>query len=101
MMSGENYQLIYQKKAWDEYQKLDGSQKIFVDKGLQRIKLFGMLTGQPLSDGLINCRKLKNRRMGLRIIFRQDNQKVEVIQILAIGKRSDKQVYRDAEQRLN
>ncbi|WP_125765290.1 type II toxin-antitoxin system RelE family toxin [Levilactobacillus mulengensis] len=97
----EAYAIAYLEEARNDYQKLDGSQKVFVDKGLNRIRKLGMQAGQPLAGSLINCRKLKNKRMGLRIVFRQVDQEIQIIQILAIGKRADKAVYRDAAQRLS
>ncbi len=97
----ETYAIVYLAEARNDYQKLDGSQKVFVDKGLNRIRKLGMQAGQPLAGSLINCRKLKNQRMGLRIVFRQADQGIQIIQILPIGKREDKAVYRDAAQRLS
>ncbi|MCI1290182.1 MAG: addiction module toxin RelE [Lactobacillus sp.] len=95
-----NYQLVYFKKARQEYDNLDGSQLVFVDKGLDRIAALGMTAGQPLRGELAGCNKLKNRKMGLRIVFTQEDKKVKIIQIVAIGKRSREQVYRDAVLRL-
>lgn len=95
------YAITYLEEARNDYQKLDGSQKVFVDKGLNRIRKFGMQAGQPLAGSLINCRKLKNKRMGLRIVFGQADQEIQIIQIQAIGRRADKAVYRDAAQRLS
>ena len=83
-----------------DYDSLDGSQKIFVDKAIARIKEFGMQAGQALHGSLSECRKLKNKKMGLRIVFRESNGKIEVIQIVAIGKRDKKEVYKTAENRI-
>ena len=80
---------------------LDGSQKIFVDKALNRIKLRGMSAGQPLHGSLALCNKLNNKKMGLRVIFREVQGKVEVVQIVVIGKRDNETVYKVAENRLN
>jgi len=99
--NGEKYELVYLSEASEEYQKLDGTEKIFVDKGLQRIMILGMQAGQPLPGSLIKCHKLKNKRMGLRIVFRQENREIMIIQIIAIGKRADKKVYQDAVRRLD
>ncbi|AYM02031.1 addiction module toxin RelE [Levilactobacillus yiduensis] len=95
------YQLTYLPAAWQDYQHLDGSQKVFVDKGLARIRILGMRAGQPLAGELSHCHKLKNKRLGLRIVFRQVDQQIQVIQIVAIGQRADKRVYHTAEQRLS
>lgn len=96
------YQIKWTEYSKDDYEKLDGSQRVFVDKALNRIKLRGMSSGQPLRGNLIGCNRLKNNRLGLRIIFRevQDEDEVEVIQIVVIGKRSNKDVYNTAVIRL-
>ena len=39
--------------------------------------------------------------MGLRVIFREIKGKVEVIQVVVIGKRDNETVYKIAENRLN
>jgi mRNA interferase RelE/StbE len=83
-----------------DYDNLDGSEKIFVDKGLAKIKVFGMNAGAALHGDLSACRKLKNKKLGLRIIFRESPKGVEIIQIVAIGKREDLKVYKSATDRL-
>lgn len=83
-----------------DYDSLDGSQQIFVDKAIVRIKESGMQVGKALHGSLSKCRKLKNKKMGLRIVFREANGKIEVIQIVAIGKRDKKEVYKIAENRI-
>lgn len=52
-----------------------------------------MDAGQPLRGNLTGCNRLKNNRMGLRVIFREIKDTVEVIQIVAIGKRDSNKVY--------
>lgn len=95
------HQIEWTEYSKKDYDNLDGSQKVFVDKALNRIKLYGMDAGQPLHGALSQCNKLKNRKMGLRIIFREVQGKFEVIQIVVIGKRDKNAVYKIAENRLN
>lgn len=45
-------QLVYFEEARDEYNQLDGSQLTIVNKGLNRIKAYGMTAGKPLSGSL-------------------------------------------------
>ncbi|MFD2831045.1 type II toxin-antitoxin system RelE family toxin [Corticicoccus populi] len=94
------YELQFTQYSQAELDKLDGSKKIFVYKAFQRIKIRGMEAGQPLSGELNQCRKLKNNKLGLRIVFREVNDKIEVIEIVAIGNRSDKEVYKNSIKRL-
>ena len=95
------YQIEWTEYSRDDYDKLDGSQKIFVDKALNRIKMYGMDAGQTLHGALAKCNKLKNKKMGLRVIFRESQGKIEVIQVVVIGKRDKKAVYKTAESRMN
>ncbi|WP_204305256.1 hypothetical protein [Lactobacillus johnsonii] len=59
-----------------------------------------MQAGQPLHGKLINCRKLKNKKLGLRIVFRQDKNYIRIINIVTIGERRRNKVYKEAEKRL-
>ena len=95
------YQLEWTQYSKEDYEQLDGSQKIFINKALDRIKLRGMEAGQPLHGNLAKCNKLKNKKMGLRIIFREAEGTVQVIQIVAIGKRDKERIYKLAEERLS
>lgn len=94
------YELQFTHYSQKDLDKLDGSKRQFVDKAFKRIKDRGMQAGQALSGDLKHCNKLKNNRLGLRIIFRELNDKIEVIEIVAIGNRSDREVYKDAIKRL-
>ena len=94
------HQIKWTEYSRDDYDKLDGSQKVFVDKALNRIKLRGMDAGQPLHGALAQCNKLKNKKMGLRVIFREVQGKFEVIQVVVIGKRDKETVYKIAENRI-
>lgn len=95
------YQLEWTQHSKEDYEKLDGAQKIFVNKALDRIKLRGMEAGQSLHGNLAQCNKLKNKKMGLRIIFREVKGTIQVIQIVAICKRDKEKIYKTAEDRLS
>ena len=94
------YEIIYNKLSQKDYENLEGSQKIFVNKGLAKIQQDGMAVGEALHGNLSGCNKLKNKKLGLRIVFTQRKRGIEIIEIVAIGKRSDKEVFVDAEYRL-
>lgn len=96
-----NYKISFFNEAKLEYDNLDGSQLTFVDKGLDRIAAKGMSAGAPLYGKLEGCRKLKNKKMGLRIVFTQTNKTINVISIVAIGKRRRFEVYNNAVKRVN
>lgn len=94
------YELQFTEHSLKEERSLDGNERVFVDKAFQRIKERGMEAGQPLKGDLKNCRKLKNKKHGLRIVFCQIDNKIEIIEIAAMGKRSNSEVYNNAIKRL-
>ena len=96
----EPFELEWTEYSKADYDSLDGSQLIFVDKALNRIRLLGMEAGVPLTRELIGCRKLKHRKLGLRIVFRQSEKGIQIIQIVAIGSRGDSVVYNQSKARL-
>jgi mRNA interferase RelE/StbE len=94
-----SFELEWTDYSRKDYEALDGSQLVFVDKGLDRIRKLGMAAGLPLAGDLAGCRKLKHNRLGLRIIFQQSKRGITIIQIVAIGARSDSVVYKQAKHR--
>lgn len=94
------YSIEFLEEAKEDYKGLDGSQRKLVDKSLKRIKERGMEAGEALHGDLAGCRKLKHKKAGLRVIFRQSAKGLEVVQIIAIGKRSDSEVYNTANTRI-
>jgi mRNA interferase RelE/StbE len=99
-MAETKYELEWTELSKKDYDSLDGSEKVVVDKGLTRIRLFGMAAGEPLSGNLSSCRKIKHRKRGLRIVFRRSKTGVEIIEIVAIGKRENFDVYISSKKRL-
>ena len=51
------YSIVWTEYSKDDYEKLDGSQKVFVDKAINPIKLNGMDSGEPLRGNLAKCNK--------------------------------------------
>jgi len=96
----ERFSLSFYSEAKKDFKKLDGTQKIFVLKAFNRIIQKGMSAGQALHGELHNCRKLKNKKMGLRIVFTQEDNQINIVEIVAIGYREDMKVYKNAEKRL-
>jgi mRNA interferase RelE/StbE len=94
------YNPVFTEYSQLDYDDLDGSQRIQVLKSLTKIEENGMNTGQPLHGNLWDCRKLKHKRLGLRVIFRQSDIGIEIIEIVAVGKREDDEVYQIAAKRL-
>jgi len=93
------------KEAQEDYDALDGSQKKWVKAAVERLKVRGGEIGEPLhkspTDDLRGCKKLKNKSLGLRIVFRViSSGECQIIEIIVIGKRSDSEVYHMAGKRL-
>ena len=87
-------------EASKDYERLDNHQKLHVNKSFAKIERDGMLVGEALHGNLAGCRKLKHLELGLRIVFREVNSEVEIIEVIVIGKRSDSEVHKEAEKRL-
>lgn len=86
-------------EAQDDFDKLDNGQRLHVRKSLVKLESQGMLAGESLHGGLAGYRKLKHRKLGLRVIFHETSQGIEIIEVVAIGKRSDNEIYEIAERR--
>ncbi|MGN1408114.1 type II toxin-antitoxin system RelE family toxin [Lactobacillus sp.] len=98
----KKYELNIWSSAKKDLRALDGSQLVFVKKGLERIAVQGLSCGQALHGSLEGWRKLKNRKMGLRIVFGQDPKtgRIDVVDVIAIGKREKSRVYQVALERI-
>lgn len=94
------YTVKLSKKSQKDYLKLDYSQRFHIDKSIERLEHLGMQAGEALSGKLSGCRKLKHKKLGLRVIFRQTDKGIEIIEIIAIGRRQDSKVYKEAEKRI-
>ena len=94
------YKPVFTEYSQLDFNSLDYSQKVQILKSLAKIEINGMNTGQPLHGNLWDCRKLKHKRLGLRVIFRQSEMGIEIIEIVTVGKREDDEVYDIAAKRL-
>lgn len=97
-------QLLFWEEAKKEWLKLDGHQKKFVSKALQRIEKSGAEIGEPLGKkrniDLTGYHKVKLRKLGIRIVYKIVDGGVEITEIIAIGDREDEEVYREAFERI-
>lgn len=101
-MSARRFEIAFtDQAAVKEYKALDGSTKRMVDNGLARLSLRADEIGKPLRGELAGCKELKFRSDGLRIIFRIVDGVVEIVEIVAIGRRDGNKVFADAERRLS
>lgn len=94
------YTVRFTSDSKKDFETLDGSEKIQIRKSIAKIEKHGMNIGLPLRGDLSGCNKLVHKRAGLRVVFREEANGIEIIDIVAIGKRSDLEVYKMAEERL-
>lgn len=96
--------LLFWDEAIKEWHNLDGHQKKFVSKALQRISESGATIGEALgskhSIDLTGFRKVKLRKLGIRIVYKVGMTHIEITEIIAIGSRADEEVYQDAYERI-
>lgn len=95
-----SYDVVFIEEAKKDFRSLKGSQKILVRKSIAKLQSYGMEVGQPLKGELSGCRKLKHKKAGLRIVFRESEEGLEIIQVIAIGKRENQYVYHAAVDRI-
>lgn len=81
--------LRYTKQAKEKYRGLTGSQRSFVDQGLDQLKQ---------SDHVIQ--KLENKELGLTIVCEQRDDEILITDILYEAYRKTDN-YRDAQERMN
>lgn len=91
---------FYNDEAAMEYKKLDGSVKKLVDVGLRKLETRAEEIGKALEGPLRDCKELKYRKAGVRVIFRISDGVIEIVEIVAIGNRSGGEVFKIAEKRL-
>ena len=103
-----NFELKFIPKAEKDYQKLDNSQKIIVNKALKKILTNPYPTnqggyGKPLANlsnsKLAGLLKIKLRSSGIRIVYKLEIRNEKFL-VIIIGAREDSKVYKDAEKRI-
>ena len=95
-----SYKVELIPEAQDDFYKLDNSQRLHVRKSLIKLENQGMLAGEALHGNLAGYRKLKHKKLGLRIVFHETVNAIEIIEVLAIGKRSDNEIYTISDKRI-
>lgn len=87
-MSDRRFEVRFDPSALDEYQDLDPSVVVDVDKALEKLETRAEEIGKPLenkySAKFHGCKEIKLRRAGLRIIFRVTNETVDVLRIVDV-----------------
>jgi mRNA interferase RelE/StbE len=96
------YKISFHPEAQKELLSLDGSIRIIVLKQIKKLEQFpqlGELLGNKHGYDLTGYRKLYADKKNIRIVYSIIEEKI-LVKIMAIGKREDFQVYKDANNRL-
>lgn len=108
MMDNEQkFDVRFAPDAAKEYSKLKNPTLTFVNKALDELEFRADEVGKPLGNKrdmkLAGCKEIKLRDAGIRIIFRITDTSIDilqVVQVLAIEKRSNDMVFKLASRRL-
>ena len=97
------YKLIIKKEAKDDLSELFHSQKLLIIKQFKKLEKspqLGILLGNKSGYDLTGYRKMYADKKKLRIVYRIVDDVIEV-EVIAIGKRDDMDVYAKASERKN
>lgn len=103
-MSDRRFEIRFAAQAFKEYEELDNSVVIIVDKKLEDLEKRADEIGTPLKGNLSGYREIKLRDAGIRIIYQITEQTINILKIvyiLAINKRAAGKVFKIAIQRQN
>jgi len=97
------YEIVFHPKARDDFEALDLSVKKDVTKKIDALSE-NLLLGKPLGNkmglDLTDCYKLYVHNKKYRIVYRLIGEYIELIEIIAIGKRDRENVYKIAAKRI-
>ncbi len=95
------YKVIIKEEAKDDFSDLSRSQQILIIKQFKKLETspqLGILLGNKAGYDLTGYRKMYADKKKLRIVYRIIDDVIEV-EVIAIGKRSDMEVYQKASER--
>ena len=97
-----HYNVVLKEEADEELSKLSNRERLLVFKQLKKISNapeLGQKLGNKGGYDLSGCRKMYADKKKIRIVYTFKDEEI-IIEIIAIGKRDEMQVYKDAAQRL-
>lgn len=101
------WSLSFITEADEDYQKLDGSQRILVDKALEKVKQnplpqreggYGKELANKSVSNLAGLLKIKLKSSGIRIVYKLIRTETSMV-VVVIGMREDDEVYKIAQKR--
>lgn len=93
-----SYELEFDPRAMKEWKKLDETVRSQFKKKLAEVLVNPEIPANQLS-GFPNCYKIKLRKLGYRLIYQVQNERITVF-VVAIGKREREEAYQKAQSRL-
>ena len=96
-----NWNIKYLEEATEDFDKLDGSQKILVRKAIRKTLQnplprneggYGIELGSKARVNLTNCLEIKLRGAGLRVIYKLIRTDTAML-VIVVGVREDEEVY--------
>lgn len=96
-----NYKIVLKEEADDDLSKLSHNQKILIFKQFEKLKVspeLGLSLGKKSGYDLTGYKKMYANKKQLRIIYKIIDDKI-IIEVIAIGKRDNMEVYKKASQR--
>ncbi len=94
----KTYSLEFHVEALKEWNELDGSIKEQFKKVIAKRQQNPHVPKARLSQELHNCYKIKLQAAGYRLVYEVVNNKLIII-VLAVGRRSEFEVYKNATKR--
>ena len=94
----KTYSLEFHVEALEEWSALDGSIKEQFKKVIAKRQQNPHVRKARLSQELQNCYKIKLQAVGYRLVYEVVNSKLVII-VLAVGRRSEFEVYKNATKR--
>lgn len=92
------YELEFDPRALKEWQKLDATIRDQFKKKLSEVLTNPEIPANKLS-GYPNCYKIKLRKLGYRLVYQVQNERV-MVYVVAVGKRECAEAYITAKNRL-
>jgi mRNA interferase RelE/StbE len=93
-----NYELAFFEEALKEWRRLDnGVRQQFKKKILQRLE--NPRVESARLNGMIDCYKIKLRKVGYRLVYQVADQQI-LVTVVAVGKRERNEVYKAAVKRI-
>ncbi len=97
-----SYKVVLKQEADDDLSTLSHSQKILIFKQFEKLKTspqLGIKLGKKAGYDLTGYRKMYANKKQLRIVYKIVDDKI-IVEIIAVGKRDDMEVYKKASDRI-